>query len=119
MIPASKKSRSRKYLVKQLDDLARIRCFERDGYKCVRCGKGEGIQWCHVVTRSRIALRWDLDNNLTLDGGCHAFWWHKEPMEAMRWFEGTFPERYQHLLISGRIKIKVDLKHLLEGMKLG
>ncbi len=118
-IRSGEKTRSRNYLIKQLDALARERCFERDLYKCVRCGSGRFIQWAHVVTRGCKTLRWDLDNNLTLCGGCHAFWWHKEPIEAVHWFAHKFPERYEHLLVTRRMKQTVDLKLLLEGFKIG
>ena len=118
MIPASKKARSRKYLVKELDFLARQRCFERDDWRCVRCKSGNNIQWAHIVSRRHLSLRWDLDNNLTLCAGCH-LWWHHAPIHAVKWFEGTWPGRYDHLLVASSIKVKVDLKHLLEGMKLG
>ncbi len=116
MIRMSTKARARNYLVKQLDALARVRCFERDLYKCVRCQSKNGIQWAHIVSRRHLSLRWDLDNNLTLCGGCHLFW-HHEPIQAVKWFEETWPGRYEHLLAASAIKQTVDLRLLLEGFK--
>ena len=94
----SKKTRARRKSVKALDADARQKVFERDGFKCVRCGKTEGIQWCHVITRGRTALRWLPENALTLCAGHHEFWWHKHPLESGPWFEHTFPERYALLM---------------------
>jgi hypothetical protein len=28
---------------------------------------------------------------------CHLNWWHKNPIEAGRWFESKFPERLKEL----------------------
>jgi hypothetical protein len=28
---------------------------------------------------------------------CHLNWWHKNPIEAGRWFESKFPERVKEL----------------------
>lgn len=119
MIRASKKARERNAIIKQLDGIARTRCFERDGYKCVRCNTDKGIQWAHVKTRGLLALRWDEWNHLTLCGGCHMFWWHKFPDESGPWFKETYPDRWEHLQVTARLHLKVELKALLAGMKHG
>jgi 5-methylcytosine-specific restriction endonuclease McrA len=114
----SSKVKARNVLIKELDALARERTFERDGYKCIRCGSTSHLQWCHVITRGILSLRWDMDNSFCGCAGCHLFW-HKHPLEAVGWFEDKFPERAKHLLEVRRMKITVDLKELLIGMRIG
>lgn len=119
MIASCSKTRQRKCMILECDGYARERCFERDGHKCVRCQKTAGIQWAHIITRGILSLRWDLDNNLTLCGGCHKFFWHKEPLLAVKWFEETWPARYEHVLAIRSMRIKVDVKAVLEGFRGG
>lgn len=95
----SKKTRQRHRSVKALDENARAKCFERDGYKCIRCGTDKFIQWAHVLSRENRRIRWMLENAMTLCAGCHKFWWHKHPLESGTWFEHTFPERYAILMV--------------------
>lgn len=95
---SSKKTRLRRAELLVKDCAARDAVFERDEFKCVRCGKSQGIQWAHVVSRSIKALRHLPENALTMCGGCHLFWWHKHPLEAISWFQQTYPERYKLLM---------------------
>jgi 5-methylcytosine-specific restriction endonuclease McrA len=60
-----------------LDDLCRALVFLRDGYTCRRCRlPRRDIQWHHIVTRRKKAMRWDPRNTLCLCSGCHV-WWHE------------------------------------------
>ena len=108
----SKKTRQRRKSVKALDADARQRVFERDGYRCVRCGTDKGIQWAHIITRARTNLRWLLENALTLCGGCHMFWWHKHPLDAVTWFQQSYPERYAMLMELKDQVAKVNVREL-------
>lgn len=63
----------------------------RDDYTCRRCHKSypeghRGIHAHHIFTRSRKSTRHDLLNGVTLCMGCH-LWAHKNPLEAMEWFQ--------------------------------
>jgi len=91
---------SRKTQIKKLDTLARKVVIRRDKGICQKCGK-EGTDMSHVVPRSKgYALRWDLQNLKLLCKGCHMFGresWHKNPMEAWKWFEDKFPDRAEYL----------------------
>lgn len=73
----------RKKLSDKLDKLVseKIRSIGR----CERCGKTTNLQCCHIYGRSNKWLRWDMENLLCLCAGCHLFWWHREPAEAVRW----------------------------------
>ena len=57
---------------------------ERDGHKCVKCGKTTYLNSHHIYSRSNHAIRWDLDNGIALCSGCHTmsskFSAHKTPM---------------------------------------
>lgn len=58
---------------------------QRDDFKCVHCGKEEYLNSHHIFTRNNYAVRWDLDNGITLCSGCHTmsskFSAHKTPLE--------------------------------------
>lgn len=102
---------SHKERVKELDSLARDATFARDGYKCQRCGKSVGIQWCHVHSRRYLSTRHDLDNCLTLCAGDH-LWWHHRPVEAVGWWQETWPQRATRLALVRQTGRKVDLAAL-------
>ena len=73
----------RKTLSNKLDKLFSEK-VRRVGH-CERCGKETNLQCCHIYSRKNKWLRWEFENALCLDAGCHMFWWHLEPAEAIRW----------------------------------
>lgn len=111
MIRHSKKARARRSIVIKLDALARERCFERDGGKCVRCGSIK-VQWCHIIGRRHLCTRWELDNSLSMCAGCHMFW-HEYPLLSGPWFKKNWPERAEHITKLYNRGGKVDLKEKL------
>lgn len=96
MIRTGKKKRARNAMIRDLDDYARQQVFERDGKHCVRC-TNPGRDWAHIMNRRHLATRWELDNALTLCGGCH-FWWHSMPLLSMDWFRKNWPERHDNII---------------------
>ena len=66
---------------------ARRDCFERDGYRCVECGKAGRLEAHHLVPVSeRPELAYALDNLATLCPGCHIDAHGNAPSEqAQRW----------------------------------
>lgn len=82
--------------LKLVDNLFSKIVRERDG-RCLRCGKTENLQCSHVLPRTYMVTRWNLDNAITLCVGCHLYWWHKNPLEAAAWYEEKFPGRYAEL----------------------
>jgi len=98
-----------KHWKKALDDLARKVVFARDGNQCVRCGKKEGIQWCHVDSRRYLSTRWLLENSMALCAGHHLAWHHR-PLEAAEWFRTTYPERWNRLTVRAASAQKFDRK---------
>lgn len=93
--------------VAELDQLARLVVFARDGYRCLKCGKacdreettakGErrfiGIQWAHVRGKGAAghAARWDPDNAITLCPGCHLKWHSPVGWDPLAWFRELRP----------------------------
>lgn len=115
MIPrASKKARERTRIVRSLDALVREIVFKRDGYRCVRCGKVPTetvLQLSHIIPKGRAKrLRFETANCLCMCLACHLYWWHKDPIEAFRWFNEKYPGRYEQLQIMERCVGKIDYK---------
>ena len=52
---------------------AATRCavFDRDGWRCVQCGKAGRLECDHVVPLERGGDPWDMDNLQTLCRNCH------------------------------------------------
>ena len=65
----------------QLDRLCREFVFLRDGSKCQKCGRSIQLQWCHLISRSKLSVRWSIDppNSIVLCAGCH-FDAHSNPL---------------------------------------
>ena len=87
----------------KLDVLAAKKCKEHAGHMCVRCGRhspspedvDEGLQWCHIISRSMKTIRWSLKNCLCLCAGCH-FWGHKYPIDFGIWLIKSFGEEWYY-----------------------
>ena len=73
------KKKSKSFFIKKLDKIV-SEIVRARGY-CVKCGKQNGLQCCHIFHRRHFVIRWDLKNLLCLCSGCHIFWAHKEPIE--------------------------------------
>ena len=76
----------------QLDALLRQVVLERDGHRCRKCGAGKlpgragGLQAAHIKPKgAHPAMRYVVDNVLTLCAKDHLFWWHKDPTAAVAW----------------------------------
>lgn len=68
--------------------------------KCQRCGNAryDLLECSHVRSKgAHPFLEFDLDNALCLCKDCHRFFWHKDPHDAVAWFESTFPEQAKRL----------------------
>ena len=111
----SKKTRARHRMILVLDRACRERVFLRDNFSCVRCGSKDNIQWCHVVSRRHLHLRWQDDNSFTGCAGCHIFW-HGEPILAIDWFAKSFPERHAMLMKAAPMYAKVNIRELYEAL---
>jgi len=66
--------------------------------KCEKCGNADNLQCSHVVPRGQSSLlRWNERNALCLDLKCHIYWWHKDILEAQKWFKETYPDNCKYL----------------------
>lgn len=65
----------------------------RAGGRCERCGRYEGVQSHHAVSRKNHRLRFSLANGIALCSGCH--WYaHQHPFAFGEWFKSHRPEDY-------------------------
>jgi hypothetical protein len=59
----------------------------RDGITC-----GGSLQWCHIIGRANLRLRYEPFNNLICCAGHHR-WYGTHPVDWVRILEREFPER--------------------------
>jgi len=122
----SKKSKKPKvhtqgYWKRQLDPL--MSKLIRSKLVCERCGRRGDLSTfddAHVVGRKNLTLRWDILNHLCLCFQCHRYFWHEEPLEAAKWFQEKFPNRYIYLMKAKNIIVKrteENYKELREWIK--
>jgi hypothetical protein len=63
---------------------------ELAGHDEITCGGG--LQWCHIVGRANLRLRYEPFNNLVLCAGHHR-WYGLHPLDWIRTLEAEYPER--------------------------
>lgn len=84
-----------------------LKIKERDGFKCLYCGKTEYLNSHHIYTRSNYAVRWDMDNGITLCSGHHTmsskFSAHKTPLEFIEFIKELWGEEWYE-----RLKVKAN-----------
>ena len=115
VIKSSKATKKRRRMVLKLDADARQRVFERDNFACMRCGKKENLNWAHVLSRRDISLRWEADNGMTLDAGCHMFW-HHQPALAVDWLQKNHREQWDRLMALHVLNPKVNIRERFEEL---
>lgn len=112
------RAKGRKFNVrKKLDDILRVQIRERDGNRCQKCGRTNGLGISHVFPKGRYAaLRWEPANLMLLCWFCHGHWWHLHPVESGEWFRKNWPERYEQLWALANQGQKVNPKQLYEQL---
>ncbi len=107
------KARRVRSLRSECDGLVRELVLARDHHKCVRCGKTEKLQAAHILPKGHYPrLRYELDNILSLDVGCHLYFAHKDPVGFTRWLEEKYPGRIDQLRVMAASAGRLDLKEL-------
>ncbi len=119
------KKTKRKKLVEQLDNICKQIIYIRDEACCQVCGKpveGTDAHTSHIIPRSKgNNLRWNLLNLMLKCFYHHINWWHKNPLEAIEWFKGKFPARYDYLMKHKEEVVKFstsDLENRLVELKI-
>ena len=88
-------------LKKKLLELVKAQVRERDKYTCQHCHKVVSGSNCHVSHVIPVShgnrLKFDPLNMKVLCYHCHLNWWHKNPLEATKWFKEAFSKRYNYL----------------------
>lgn len=108
---------SQRKLFKQADELF-SKIVRSQGY-CTRCLRDTNLQCAHIVSRKNKHLRWDLNNAVCLDVGCHLFWAHKEPLEFSEWVRTNFPKEYEYLMREKEVKeYTMDMESVISSLKL-
>ncbi len=75
------------------------------GY-CENCGRVEYLQCAHVITRSRLNVRWDNRNAWCLCSRCH-IWFTNWPVEHTRFMERTIgQEVYDELYLLSQTDLR-------------
>ena len=74
----------------------------RDGNKCVVCGKTEYIQAHHLIPKERFPqYKFIIDNGLSLCPTCHKygnFSFHRHPIWSVLWLEKNKLEQYNFVV---------------------
>lgn len=100
-------------IIRKLDAWFSKLIRERDK-ACLRCGRTVNLQCAHIFSRSKMSVRWDEANALTLCGGCHIFWGHKNPLEFYDWIREKIlgPEKFLKLRQKSDMKWKTTAHDL-------
>jgi hypothetical protein len=108
------KKKSRTYYKRKADALLSKQVRARGA--CEMCGKETNtLQCAHVITRANLHLRYDMKNVLCLCAGCHLLW-HREPLWAIGWFKGVYPERAKYLLKERYNIVKPDYEEIIKKL---
>ena len=93
---------------KRLDKLLMQAVRVRENMVCEHCKKkitsGGDAHTSHIIPKGgNPSIRFELLNVLLLCYRCHWHWWHKEILDAGKWYEENYPDSYKALM-----KMKVD-----------
>ena len=86
---------------------------------CVYCNRySSNLQVSHVYPKGAYqCLRYDPMNVIPLDGQCHKFFWHENPIDAYKWFEARFPNRFAYLQEAKKISFIRNEEYYLKVEK--
>ena len=80
---------------KRCDDLWAEAVKKRADNKCERCGKDKVQAAHHIIPRTNYALRYDLENGVSLcHPGCHIYWAHKDALAFYEWIKDKRDLKY-------------------------
>jgi hypothetical protein len=107
----------KKQLIKENDWMWSLMVRIRDGFTCKMCGKKtDRAQASHIVGRSNWAVRWDINNGVTLCFYCHRYRIHGGEMTDEDRIEfhkkAIGEENYKLLLHNAKIPVKKNLAYI-------
>ena len=104
---------SRMALRKKADKLFSIAIRERDGWACRACGSAGMPQAAHIVSRRYAAVRWSMDNCVTLCKSCHM----KFTMDPLGWDDWVNERFGEGRLVQLKLRARSGVAHVdLEGV---
>ena len=113
------KQKFRRNLLKQW----RERVKEQAGFKCEYCNRtGKGLNCHHIVPYATKGspLKYDPRNGILLCCGCHKYnshcSAHKGSLVFYHWFEKTYLQRYNWILLHYMDKVDLDDETVLLGL---
>lgn len=65
---------------------------EAASYEVVRCSSS-GLQWCHIVGRANLRLRWEMFNALSMCAGHHV-WFTNHPIDFAEFVRTQYPAKW-------------------------
>ena len=80
---------------------------ELEGRDSIVCGGS--LQWCHIIGRANLRLRYEPFNNLVLCAGHHR-WYGLHPVDWVRILEREFPERLYLAEFHRHEIVKIDFQ---------
>lgn len=105
----------------KLDKLFTQTVMFRDQRTCQWCGKTQAqMQTSHIIGRTNLHLRWNLNNAMCLCAYCHLRKWHAKPLESSKWFQDKYPDRFHYLETENQKTVKYstsDLEDIYQAMK--
>jgi hypothetical protein len=107
---------TKKRLIQINDDLWSLIVRNRDNYTCRMCGtKTKSGEAHHIIGRDNKALRWDIDNGITLCFYCHRYKIHGGKMseeDKIKFYKSV--SNYDELKTRSRI-VKFNLEFVIEN----
>lgn len=84
--------------------------------ECAMCNNySESLQVSHILPKGTYPhLRYDPINILPMDGRCHNFIWHANPIESRDWFMKKYPARWIYLEEAKNLFLKRDEEYYLK-----
>jgi hypothetical protein len=102
-------------LVEEADAWVTAIVVHRQGGLCLRCHKPLPLSGCHILRKGGIynRIRFEFDNVIGMDSGCHIGWAHNHEYDFYQWIEGMFPGRLEDLKLRARMSRKIDVRELI------
>jgi 5-methylcytosine-specific restriction endonuclease McrA len=66
--------------------------------KCLRCDATKALQASHIKSKGAYPqMKWNPRNVKALCYRCHFYFWHKEPIDAYKWYKKLNPTNLRYL----------------------